>query len=151
MNLQDPILVLGAGESGVGSALLAKALGARAFVSDAGQGKGPGVDELKAAGIDHEVGGHRPETWPDAQVVVKSPGIPDTADVVVACQTRGCEVISDIDGSNASSGPDGFCHTTKMPRPWLISLGCACSTPPVLVSNGKIASRHAPSISCTST
>jgi len=127
MNLQDPILVLGAGESGVGSALLAKALGARAFVSDAGQGKGPGVDELKAAGIDHEVGGHRPETWPDAQVVVKSPGIPDTADVVVACQTRGCEVISDIEYASrvhaaighdnpvvAVTGANGKTTTTSM-------------------------------------
>ena len=50
MNLTDPILILGAGESGVGSALLAKSLGARAFVSDAGDGKGPGVNGARSRG-----------------------------------------------------------------------------------------------------
>jgi len=97
MNLTDPILALGAGESGVGSALLAKSLGARAFVSDAGEGKGPGVAELQAAGIDHEVGGHRIDAWPEVATVVKSPGIPESAPVVQACQERGWEVISDIE------------------------------------------------------
>ena len=97
MNLSDPILALGAGESGVGSALLAKSLGARAFVSDAGEGKGPGVAELQAAGIDCEVGGHRFETWPEVATVVKSPGIPESAAVVKECRERGWEVISDIE------------------------------------------------------
>ena len=97
MNLTDPILALGAGESGVGSALLAKSLGARAFVSDAGEGKGPGVAELQAAGIDCEVGGHRFETWPEVATVVKSPGIPESAAVVKECRERGWEVISDIE------------------------------------------------------
>jgi UDP-N-acetylmuramoylalanine--D-glutamate ligase len=97
MNLTDPILVLGAGESGVGSALLAKSLGARALVSDAGEGKGPGVAELQSAGIDFETGGHRVETWPDVATVVKSPGIPENAPVVKACRERGCEVVSEIE------------------------------------------------------
>ena len=97
MNLTDPILALGAGESGVGSALLAKSLGARAFVSDAGEGKGPGVAELQAAGIDCEVGGHRFEAWPEVATVVKSPGIPESAAVVKECRERGWEVISDIE------------------------------------------------------
>jgi UDP-N-acetylmuramoylalanine--D-glutamate ligase len=97
MNLSDPILALGAGESGVGSALLAKSLGARAFVSDAGEGKGPGVAELQAAGIDCEVGGHRFEAWPEVATVVKSPGIPESAAVVKECRERGWEVISDIE------------------------------------------------------
>ena len=74
MNLTDPILALGAGESGVGSALLAQSLGAQAFVSDAGEGKGPGVAELEAAGIAHETGGHQPDGWDDTTVVIKSPG-----------------------------------------------------------------------------
>jgi len=97
MNLTDPILALGAGESGVGSALLAKSLGARAFVSDAGEGKGPGVAELQAAGIDYEVGGHRVDEWPEVGTVVKSPGIPESAAVVKECRERGWEVISDIE------------------------------------------------------
>ena len=97
MNLTDPILILGAGESGVGSALLAKSLGARAFVSDAGDGKGPGVTELEAAGIAFEVGGHQPGGWDDTAAVVKSPGIPDTAPVVQTCIAQGREVISEIE------------------------------------------------------
>jgi UDP-N-acetylmuramoylalanine--D-glutamate ligase len=97
MNLTDPILILGAGESGVGSALLAKSLGARAFVSDAGDGKGPGVTELEAAGIAFEIGGHQPGGWDDTAAVVKSPGIPDTAPVVQTCIAQGREVISEIE------------------------------------------------------
>ena len=97
MNLTDPILVLGAGESGVGSALLAQSLGARAFVSDAGAGKGPGLAELEAAGIAHEIGGHQPDGWDDTTVVVKSPGIPDNAPVVQTCRDQGREVISEIE------------------------------------------------------
>ena len=97
MNLTDPILILGAGESGVGSALLAKSMGARAFVSDAGEDRGPSVKELEAAGIAYEVGGHQTDQWDDTATVVKSPGIPDTAPVVQTCIAQGREVISEIE------------------------------------------------------
>ena len=112
MNLTDPILVLGAGESGVGSALLAKSLGACAFVSDAGEGKGPGVAELEAAGIAHEVGGHQPDGWQDSTVVVKSPGIPENAPVVQTCRDQGREVISEIE--YASRVHSALGHTTPV-------------------------------------
>ena len=112
MNLTDPILVLGAGESGVGSALLAQSLGARAFVSDAGEGKGPGVAELEAAGIAHEIGGHQPNNWDDTTVVVKSPGIPDNAPVVQTCRDQGREVISEIE--YASRVHTALGHTTPV-------------------------------------
>ena len=127
MNLTEPILILGAGESGVGSALLAKALGARAFVSEAGEGQGPGVSELQSAGIECEVGGHQPQRWEDTSVVVKSPGIPDTAPVVQTCISQGREVISEIEyasrahramGHNnpvvAVTGANGKTTTTAM-------------------------------------
>ena len=61
----------------------------RAFVSDAGEGKGPGVAELEAAGIAHEIGGHQPDGWDDTTVVIKSPGIPDNAPVVQTCRDQG--------------------------------------------------------------
>ena len=95
MNPTDPILVLGAGESGVGSALLAKSLGARAFVSDAGAGHG--AVELERAGIDHETGGHQVDAWPEVAAVVKSPGIPNNAPVMKTCRDRGWEVLSEIE------------------------------------------------------
>ena len=112
MNLTDPILILGAGESGVGSALLAQSLGARAFVSDAGEGKEPGVAELEAAGIAHEVGGHQPNVWDETTVVVKSPGIPDNAPVVQTCRDQGREVISEIE--YASRVHKALGHTTPV-------------------------------------
>ena len=112
MTLTDPILILGAGESGVGSALLAQSLGARAFVSDAGEGKGPGVAELEAAGIAHEVCGHQPNGWGDTTVVVKSPGIPDNAPVVQTCRDQGREVISEIE--YASRVHKALGHTTPV-------------------------------------
>lgn len=112
MTLTDPILILGAGESGVGSALLAQSLGARAFVSDAGEGKGPGVAELEAAGIAHEIGGHQPNGWDDTTVVVKSPGIPDNAPVVQTCRDQGREVISEIE--YASRVHKALGHTTPV-------------------------------------
>ena len=127
MNLTDPILVLGAGESGVGSALLAQSLGARAFVSDAGEGKGPGVAELEAAGIAHEIGGHQPDGWDDTTMVIKSPGIPDNAPVVQTCRDQGREVISEIEYASrvhkalghstpvvAVTGANGKTTTTSM-------------------------------------
>ena len=127
MNLTDPILVLGAGESGVGSALLAQSLGARAFVSDAGEGKGPGVAELEAAGIAHEIGGHQPDGWDDTTVVIKSPGIPDNAPVVQTCRDQGREVISELEYASrvhkalghstpvvAVTGANGKTTTTSM-------------------------------------
>ena len=112
MNLTDPILILGAGESGVGSALLAKSVGARAFVSDAGEGRGPGSAEMKAHGIGHELGGHRPEAWMDTEVVVKSPGIPDDAPIVDTCRAQGREVISDIEYASRVFTAQG--HTTPV-------------------------------------
>ena len=127
MNLNDPILVLGAGESGVGSALLAKSMGARAFVSEAGDGKGPGVAELQAAGIAYEVGGHHPEQWRDTALAIKSPGIPDNAPVVQTCRDQGREVISEIEYASrvhqalghsepvvAVTGANGKTTTTSM-------------------------------------
>ena len=127
MNLTDPILILGAGESGVGCALLAKSVGAHAYVSEAGKGRGPGPAELEANGIAHELGGHRPETWMDTSVVVKSPGIPDDAPVVDICRAQGREIISDIEYASrmfvaqghstpvvAVTGANGKTTTTSM-------------------------------------
>lgn len=91
------IAVLGGGESGVGSALLARAVGGDAFVSDAGVLKPALRAELEAAGIPFEEGGHSAERILGSALVVKSPGIPETAPLVVALRERGVEVISEIE------------------------------------------------------
>ena len=93
----DRLVVLGAQESGVGAAILAKKLGMPVFVSDAGSIKPKYRDELKHYGIDFEEGGHTASKVLDADEVIKSPGIPDTASMVRAAQDRGISVISEIE------------------------------------------------------
>ncbi|HRQ85644.1 MAG TPA: UDP-N-acetylmuramoyl-L-alanine--D-glutamate ligase [Flavobacteriales bacterium] len=91
------LVVLGAGESGVGAALLAKKLGVPVFVSDAGLIAEPFRKRLEEAGIGHEQGGHTLHRVLAADEVVKSPGIPDTASVVKALRSKGVPVIAEVE------------------------------------------------------
>ncbi|MBK8498789.1 MAG: UDP-N-acetylmuramoyl-L-alanine--D-glutamate ligase [Flavobacteriales bacterium] len=91
------LVVLGAQESGVGAARLAKQRGYEVFVSDAGTIKPKYRDELLAKEIDFEEGGHTAARVLDADEVVKSPGIPDSASLVMAARERGIPVISEIE------------------------------------------------------
>jgi UDP-N-acetylmuramoylalanine--D-glutamate ligase len=106
--MSKTILILGAGESGVGAAKLALTLGYAPFVSDAGNGKAAFIGELEAMGVGFEMGGHRPEVWPlldSNSTVVKSPGIPDTSEILEGIRERGAEIISEIEfASRHSSG-----------------------------------------------
>lgn len=95
--LATRLVVLGAQESGVGAAILARKLGMPVFVSDAGAIKPKYRDELKHYGIDFEEGGHTVERVLDTDEVIKSPGIPDTASVVRAAHDQGLPVISEIE------------------------------------------------------
>ncbi|WP_044118285.1 UDP-N-acetylmuramoyl-L-alanine--D-glutamate ligase [Alkaliflexus imshenetskii] len=90
-------VILGAGESGVGAALLAKAKGLKVFVSDKGDIPQKYRDELICNHIDFEEGKHSNERILNAAEVVKSPGIPDSAPLVVALRNKGISVISDIE------------------------------------------------------
>lgn len=91
------LVVLGAQESGVGAAVLAKKLGMPVFVSDAGRIRPNYREDLLKHGIDFEEGGHTVGRVLDADEVVKSPGIPDTASMVKALHDRGVPVISEIE------------------------------------------------------
>lgn len=91
------LVVLGAQESGVGAARLAQQRGYDVFVSDAGTIKPKYRDELNARGIAFEEGGHTAAHVLDAEELVKSPGIPDNASLVVAAQEKGIPVISEIE------------------------------------------------------
>ena len=73
------IVILGAGESGTGAALLAKAKGFDVFVSDQGKIKDKYKEELVAEGIAFEEELHSNEKILSAQLIIKSPGIPDKA------------------------------------------------------------------------
>ncbi|GAB5399141.1 MAG: UDP-N-acetylmuramoyl-L-alanine--D-glutamate ligase [Aureisphaera sp.] len=91
------LVVLGAGESGVGTALLGKKKGYEVFVSDFGKIK----ESYKQVLIHHEIvweeGGHSLEQMLNADVIMKSPGIPDTAAIVKKLIENEISVISEIE------------------------------------------------------
>lgn len=91
------LVVLGGQESGVGAAMLALQRGVDAFVSDAGVMKPKYRDLLKSRGIAFEEGGHAAARVLEADEIVKSPGIPDSAALVRAAREKGIPVISEIE------------------------------------------------------
>lgn len=91
------IVILGGGESGVGTAILAQQKGYEVFVSDFGKLKGSYKDVLTHFEIDWEEGGHTKSQILTADLVMKSPGIPDKAPIVVELVKKGIPVISEIE------------------------------------------------------
>ena len=91
------VVILGGGESGVGAALLAKQQGYDVFLSDESSLKEVYRNELQAAGIEFEEGGHREEKILNADEVVKSPGISEKNELVKKIRGKGIEIISEIE------------------------------------------------------
>ena len=91
------LVVLGAGESGVGAAVLGEALGMRVLVSD----NGPVPDKYRAQllrrGIPFEENGHSEKRVLSADYIVKSPGIPPYAPLVKAAAEKGIPILSEIE------------------------------------------------------
>ena len=91
------IVVLGAGESGIGAAKLAKIKGYRVFVSDKGIIKDDARSVLINNNIEWEEKQHTESLILDADEIVKSPGIPDDVPIVVSAKEKGIPVISEIE------------------------------------------------------
>ncbi|NJB81500.1 UDP-N-acetylmuramoyl-L-alanine--D-glutamate ligase [Wenyingzhuangia aestuarii] len=91
------VVVLGAGESGVGAAILAKKLGMDVFVSDKSVIKEKYSKQLEKEGIAFESGQHTTNLILNANVVVKSPGIPDHIPFIKNIIAAGIPVISEIE------------------------------------------------------
>jgi len=91
------IVVLGAGESGTGAAILAKEKGFDVFVSDCGTISEPYRALLDQNGVPWEDGKHSEELILNAGEVVKSPGIPLTAPLIQKLQAQGTPIISEIE------------------------------------------------------
>lgn len=91
------LVILGAGESGVGAALLAQQKGIPVFVSDRGGVASARQGEMQQAGIAFESGKHSEDRILAAEEVVKSPGIPDSAPLIRALRDKGVPVISEIE------------------------------------------------------
>ncbi len=97
MSAQKHIVILGAGESGVGAAILAKKEGWNVFVSDYGVIKPNFKATLEAYAIEMESGTHSLDRIMQADLIVKSPGIPDHVPVIVKAKEKGIKIISEIE------------------------------------------------------
>ena len=91
------LIILGAGESGIGAALLGKQKGYHVFVSDGGAIKNNYKQELIDNGIDFEEGHHTEEKILSADEIMKSPGIPEKNEMVKKIRAKGIPVISEIE------------------------------------------------------
>ena len=91
------ILVLGSGESGVGSALLAKSKGLSVFVSDSSLIEKKYKELLFKNDIQFEENGHEQANKLNVDYVIKSPGIPDTATIIKQLTNNQTQIISEIE------------------------------------------------------
>src|SRR5205085_762833 len=95
--MKNRVVILGGGESGTGAALLAKARGYDVFVSDQGPLKEKYRLDLTKENIAFEEGTHTADKVLSASLVIKSPGIPDKAELVKKVRAAGIPVIDEIE------------------------------------------------------
>ncbi|MFD1096755.1 UDP-N-acetylmuramoyl-L-alanine--D-glutamate ligase [Salegentibacter chungangensis] len=115
------IVILGGGESGVGTAILAKKEGYKVFVSDKGKIKDKYKEVLEHIEVEWEEQQHTEAEILKAEVVMKSPGIPETVPIVRKLVAKGIPVISEIEFASAFTsakiigvtGSNGKTTTTK--------------------------------------
>lgn len=118
----DRLVILGGGESGVGTAILGKKEGFEVFVSDKGEIKEKYKKVLEHFGIEWESGTHTESKILNADVVMKSPGIPDKVPLVKQLVAKGIPVISEIEFASkytdatlvGITGSNGKTTTTMM-------------------------------------
>lgn len=105
------IVVLGAGESGSGAAILAKEKGFDVFVSDCGTISDPYRALLDQNGVKWEDGKHTEKLILNADEVIKSPGIPLTAPLIQKLQAQGTPIISEIEFAARYTNAKMICIT----------------------------------------
>lgn len=105
------IVVLGAGESGTGAALLAQKQGYDVFVSDSGPVSQDYRRDLENAGIPYEENGHTEDRILSAAEVIKSPGIPDRAPLIMKLADKRIPVISEIEFAGRFTSAKLICIT----------------------------------------
>lgn len=105
------IVILGGGESGVGSAVLAKTKGFDVFLSDMGKISDEYAAMLEKWEIPFEQGCHTEELILNADEVIKSPGIPSTAPMVRKIEERGIGIISEIEFAGRYDNAKKICIT----------------------------------------
>jgi UDP-N-acetylmuramoylalanine--D-glutamate ligase len=105
------LVILGAGESGVGAAILGVAKGWTVFVSDLGKIKEEHAKELDDLGVTWEQEKHSEEKILNADLVIKSPGIPDKAPLIKKLREQGTKIISEIEFGGYYSTAKTICIT----------------------------------------
>jgi UDP-N-acetylmuramoylalanine--D-glutamate ligase len=108
---KDRIVILGAGESGVGAAMLAQKQGFDVFVSDFGAIATQYKEILEELRIDFEEKQHTAEKILNAVEVIKSPGIPDTAPIIKEIKKKGIPVVSEIEFAKRYTNAKTVCIT----------------------------------------
>ncbi len=105
------LVILGAGESGSGAAVLAKVKGLDTFVSDMSGIKDKYKELLDRYGIQWEEGKHTESLILNADEVVKSPGIPNDAPLIVKLREQGTPIISEIEFAGRYTDAKMICIT----------------------------------------
>ena len=120
--MSERIVILGAGESGTGAALLAKQKGFDVFVSDQGTIKDKYKRELQEASIPFEENQHSEEKILKASLIIKSPGIPLKVDIIKKAKAASISIIDEIEFASlytnakiiAITGTNGKTTTTLL-------------------------------------
>lgn len=105
------IVILGAGESGAGAAVLAQKQGFDTFVSDMSQIKDKYKNMLNERGIQWEEGKHTEELILNADEIIKSPGIPNDAPMILKLKAQGTPIISEIEFAGRYTNAKMICIT----------------------------------------
>ena len=105
------VVILGAAESGVGAAILARKQGFDVFVSDKGTIKEKYKNELIAREFDFEEGNHTEEKILNADLIIKSPGIPEKAPIIKHLREKGTPIISEIEFAGRYTNAKKICIT----------------------------------------
>ena len=95
--MSEKLVILGGGESGIGSAVLGVKQGFDVFVSDAGTIAQEVQKELNQLGVSFEEGGHDLDVILKASLVMKSPGIPDHIDLIQQIRSSDIKIVSEIE------------------------------------------------------
>ncbi len=111
MENRERIVILGAGESGTGAAILARSKGFDVFVTDAGKIKPYYRDMLDEYQIIYESGGHTERLILNATEVIKSPGIPESAPIIKLLKKKGIRIISEIEFAGRYTNAKKICIT----------------------------------------
>ncbi|MFW6095541.1 MAG: Mur ligase family protein, partial [Bacteroidota bacterium] len=109
--MKKKIVILGAGESGTGSAILAKKQNMEVFVSDIGPIKEKYKTLLEKHQLQYEENTHTTKEILEADEIIKSPGIPDTANVIHESKKAGIPVISEIEFAGRYTEAFNICIT----------------------------------------